>query len=84
MDLQTAAMKWQRNAQAGSKNWHGDVNRFCEGLSKFGLSPGQCASGIGARYQQGIQAEGQQAFSQAVAGASPEKWARRFLEGISR
>jgi len=84
MDLQQAALKWKRNAEAGAPNWHGDERRFCDALAKFGLSPAQCQSGIGARYQQGIQSEGQQGFAQAIAQTNPERWARRYLEGISR
>lgn len=84
MDLNTAAMKWKRNAEAGAKNWHGDESAYCQGLSKYGLSTGQCQSGAGARYAQGISAVSQAGFAQAIAGASAEKWARRWIEGLSR
>lgn len=84
VSLEQAAQKWQRNAEAGAKNWHGDANAFCQGLAKFGLSPAQCQSGIGARYNQGVSQVGQAQFAQAVAQVSPQKWAQRWLEGISR
>jgi hypothetical protein len=81
--IQEAAMKWKRNAELGAKNYHGDAAAYCEGLSRFGLSPAQCQSGVGARYQQGT-ASAQPTFAQRVAQTSPEKWARRWLEGLSR
>lgn len=84
MDLQQAAQKWKRNAESGARNWHGNEPAFCEGLAKFGLSPAQCSSGIGARYQQGIAAVSPQQFAQDIAATPADKWARRFLEGISR
>lgn len=83
-NLEQAAEKWARNAQAGAKNWHGDVNAFCQALAKFGLSPAQCQSGIGARYNQGISMVGPAQFAQAIASTSPQRWAQRYLEGISR
>lgn len=84
VSLDQAALKWQRNAEAGAKNWHGDVGAFCNGLAKFGLSPAQCQAGIGQRYAQGIASVSNQGFAQAVAQTSPQKWAQRWLEGISR
>lgn len=84
MDLQQAAAKWKRNAEAGAQNWHGNAQAFCNGLAKFGLSPAQCASGIGARYNQGISTESPAAFAQSIAQTPADKWAQGFLNGISR
>ncbi|NMP22195.1 hypothetical protein [Sulfobacillus harzensis] len=84
MDLQQAAAKWKRNAEAGAQNWHGNAQAFCNGLAKFGLSPAQCASGIGARYNQGITQESPAAFAQAINSTPATKWAENYLKGISR
>lgn len=85
MDLQQAAAKWARNAQAGAANWHGNEAGFCEGLAQFGLSPAQCQAGIGNRYQQGIASVSVPQFQQDIARAAQnDKWAKGFIRGISR
>jgi len=84
VSLEAAAQKWKRNAEAGARNWHGNEAAFCRGLAKFGLSEAQCMSGIGARYNQGVSSVGPGEFAQAIAQTPAQKWASRFLEGISR
>jgi len=85
MTLQEAQAKWARNAQAGAASWHGDEADFCQGLAKFGLSPAQCQAGIGQRYAQGIAQVSPQQFAQAISqAAQTDKWARRWLAGISK
>jgi len=84
-DIQQAQAKWARNAVAGAKNWHGDPMRFCEALSRFGLNMATCQSGVGQRYAAGVSAVGPAQFQAAVqAAAQTDRWARRWLEGLSR
>lgn len=82
--LSRAGQKWKRNAEAGALAWHGNENRFCEGLAKFGLAPSQCAAGIGARYNQGVAAVSPQGFAQDIAATPASRWEQGFLRGISR
>lgn len=83
LSIQDAAMKWKRNAELGAKNYHGDAARYCDGLSRFGLSPAQCQAGVGNRYAQGTAAA-QPVFAQRIAQTDPQRWAQRWLEGLSR
>jgi len=85
VNLQEAQAKWARNAVAGAKNWHGDPAAYCRGLAKFGISEAQCMAGAGQRYQSGIAAVTPGQFQAAVqSAAQTDKWARRYIEGLSR
>ena len=81
--IQAAAMKWKRNAELGARNYHGDAQRYCEGLAQFGLSPATCQAGVGSRYAQGTAAA-QPAFAQRIGQTDPSRWATRWIEGLSR
>ncbi len=81
--IQAAAQKWKRNAELGARNYHGDAARYCEGLAQFGLSPAACQSGVGQRYAQGAAAA-QPNFAQRIAQTDPNRWASRWIEGLSR
>jgi hypothetical protein len=84
VSLQEANAKWARNAVAGASRWHGDVNRYCEGLAKLGVNPATCMANVGAHYQQGIAAVGPSGFQAAIQqAAQTDRWARRWLERMN-
>ena len=82
--LSAAQEKWARNAVAGAPRWHGDVQRYCQGLAKLGVNPSSCMAGVGAHYQAGIQAVGPQGFAAAIQqAASTNRWSQRWLDRMN-
>lgn len=84
LNLQDAEAKWQRNAQAGAANWHGDPAAYCRGLAKFGIPESTCMAGPGARYQQGTAAVSPQQFAARIAQVTGQRWGQRWIQGLQR
>jgi hypothetical protein len=89
MQLPEIAAKWQRNAVAGvQKNLAAGLQRapgrYCAGLAKIGVPQGACETGAGAAYRQGIATINPAEVASRIQGTSPNVWAERFVEGITR
>lgn len=86
--LAEAAQKFERNAVRGiQESWQNGVNAagpqgYCNGLAHLGVNVGACASGVGAHWQQGVQAVNAQSVAQRVAG-SAGKWQQNWLRKMN-
>ena len=86
-NIQQAQANWERKTAQVGERWRRGVTaagpaRYCEGLAKFGINPGACQQGPGARWAQGVQAISAADFQAAIAGKGA-KWAQRFVESLS-
>ena len=86
-NIQQAQANWERKTAQVGDRWKRAVStagpaRYCEGLAKFGINPGACQQGPGARWAAGVQQVSAQDFQAAIAGKGA-RWAQRFVEGLS-
>lgn len=87
-NIQQAQAKWERKTAQVGALWKEAVTeagpaRYCEGLAKFGINVSACQQGPGARWAAGLNTVSAQDFQAAIAGKGA-RWARRFVEGLSR
>jgi hypothetical protein len=85
--LQQAAEKWNRNTQGKAQKWYQNTTAagstaYCAGLAKLGIPTGACQSGPGARFAQGVQAAGAQAFQAGINGKEG-KWMTDFANAFN-